>query len=349
MQIQGAFARRWRERARGAASIIGRLVRDLGEGAILWAAFGTALAATLALLGCFSRTFDAFSHFAPIWLAIAMMSAAAALVVRPHTRRQVLVLATIGVVGFTALMAPELVSALIAPHSAPGREVIKIIQFNAWGGENRDPAGSARWILAQNPDFILMEESDNLTPALTAVLQAQYPYKITCATPSRCPNMILSRRPLLEGEGYWRPGNPLPFAWGRYPGVAGPIDIVVAHTIWPLPADDQAAHFAGLVQVTRPLPHGSLIVGGDFNSTPWSFALRRLDRALGLVRRTRALPSWPAGRFSRLGIVAPFPVLPIDQIYAGPDWRTVHVERGPVLGSDHYPIMVVLSRNAKTQ
>jgi endonuclease/exonuclease/phosphatase (EEP) superfamily protein YafD len=345
MKTRDAIAMRWCERARRAAGVIGRLARDLGEGAVLWAAFGVALAATLALLGCFSRTLDALSHFAPMWLAIGLTTAAAAFVVRRHIRRQVLVLATIGVAGFAVLMAPELVSALIAPHTASGQEIIKIIQFNAWGGENRDPEGSARWILAQNADFVLMEESDDLTPALTAALQARYPYKITCATPSPCPNMILSRRPLLQGEGYWRPVNPLPFAWGRYPGLLGPIDIVVAHTIWPLPAADQAAHFAGLLAITRTLSHGSLIVGGDFNSTPWSFALRRLDRSLGLLRRTRALPSWPAGRFTRLGTAAPFPVLPIDQIYAGPDWRTVRVERGPVLGSDHYPIVVVLARN----
>ena len=41
-------------------------------------------------------------------------------------------------------------------------------------------------------------------------------------------------------------------------------------------------------------PTDDVIVAGDFNSTPWSFSLRRQDRWFGLERRTRALPSWPA-------------------------------------------------------
>jgi endonuclease/exonuclease/phosphatase (EEP) superfamily protein YafD len=45
--------------------------------------------------------------------------------------------------------------------------------------------------------------------------------------------------------------------------------------------------------------------------------------------------SWPATR-------SPIPILPIDHLYAGPAWRTVNVERGPHLGSDHYPLVATL-------
>ena len=39
----------------------------------------------------------------------------------------------------------------------------------------------------------------------------------------------------------------------------------------------------------------------------------------------------------------PFALLPIDHVYAGPGWRTVRAERGPRLGSDHYPVIVTLA------
>ena len=68
------------------------------------------------------------------------------------------------------------------------------------------------------------------------------------------------------------------------------------------------------------------------------------DGLFGLERRTRALFTWPAGRFSRLRFAAPFPILAIDQVYAGSDWKTVAVRRGPELGSDHYPVVVELAR-----
>lgn len=86
-----------------------------------------------------------------------------------------------------------------------------------------------------------------------------------------------------------------------------------------------------------------MIIAGDFNSTPWSFARRRDDRDFGLIRRTRALFTWPAEKISHNRLPAPFPYLPIDHVYAGPGWATVSVERGPRLGSDHYPVVVTLA------
>ena len=88
----------------------------------------------------------------------------------------------------------------------------------------------------------------------------------------------------------------------------------------------------------------SLIVAGDFNSTPWSFSLRRQDAQFGLERRTRALFTFPVQTYSRYRAHAPFPLFPIDQIYAGSDWKTVSVTRGPRLGSDHLPTIAVLTR-----
>jgi len=41
---------------------------------------------------------------------------------------------------------------------------------------------------------------------------------------------------------------------------------------------------------------------------------------------------------------SPAPLLPIDQIYAGADWRTLGVRRLPRLGSDHYGVRIVLDR-----
>ena len=80
---------------------------------------------------------------------------------------------------------------------------------------------------------------------------------------------------------------------------------------------------------------------GDFNLTPWSFAMRGLDFGLKpMTRRTRGVLSYPA----RLGRLTPLSFLAIDQVFAGPDWRTARVERLARGGSDHYPVMVTLRR-----
>ena len=132
-------------------------------------------------------------------------------------------------------------------------------------------------------------------------------------------------------------------AWATWSSPQGPFTVVGVHYTWPFPAGPQQQMTLRLADVLEDFPKDRLIVSGDFNSTPWSFSLRRQDRLFGLERRTRALASWPAGRFSRLRISMPFPVLPIDHVYAGDGWRTVSVKRGPKLGSDHYPVVVTLA------
>ena len=88
---------------------------------------------------------------------------------------------------------------------------------------------------------------------------------------------------------------------------------------------------------------GKKIVAGDFNMTPWSFGLRRFDERIGLERRDLALFSWP-GKLTLGGKALPvLPILPIDHVYAGADWRTVSVKRGPALGSDHFPVVATLA------
>jgi endonuclease/exonuclease/phosphatase (EEP) superfamily protein YafD len=47
-----------------------------------------------------------------------------------------------------------------------------------------------------------------------------------------------------------------------------------------------------------------------------------------------------SGRVSWLGLV---PFLAIDHVYAGRDWATVKVERGPRVGSDHFPVVLTLA------
>jgi endonuclease/exonuclease/phosphatase (EEP) superfamily protein YafD len=123
----------------------------------------------------------------------------------------------------------------------------------------------------------------------------------------------------------------------------GEFTIFGVHRHWPIRFAKYEAQQQALGKVLASDPSSRSILAGDFNSTPWSFSRRREDRSIGLIRRTRALFSWPAARSSHNPFPAPFPYLPIDHVYAGKGWATVKVERGPRLGSDHYPIVVTLA------
>jgi endonuclease/exonuclease/phosphatase (EEP) superfamily protein YafD len=177
-------------------------------------------------------------------------------------------------------------------------------------------------------------------------LAKRYPNRTTCAEPQLCSTMILAKqKPVAEG-GFDPHVSPtrLSAAWARFGPARTGFTVVGVHYRWPIPAGRQQVQSERLAKAIDGFNNKSLIIAGDFNSTPWSCSLRRQDARFGLIRRTHALFSWPAAPFSHRRINSPLPFLPIDHVYAGADWRTVEVRRGPKLGSDHYPVVVTLTR-----
>jgi endonuclease/exonuclease/phosphatase (EEP) superfamily protein YafD len=77
------------------------------------------------------------------------------------------------------------------------------------------------------------------------------------------------------------------------------------------------------------------VLAGDLNATPWSSAFSGLA-AKWLRRATGIVPTWPAAG-------AWLPGIPIDHVLVSRHWAVVSQERGPDLGSDHYPVLVRLA------
>lgn len=308
----------------------------LGFACLAWPlALGGLAAAALAQGGRWSARLDVLTHFAPIYLAAGLLALGLAFLVPRAGRPALAAVSLLAVVGAALLVAPEVLSRggdPRAPANASGR--IKLIQFNSWG-QNAGTDAAAAWILAQEPDIVVLEEPGRLKAKLIAS-----GYLAQCD----CGAVILSRQPALRRYAQPRSGDRPGFiAWATFAHPAGEFAVVAAHRYWPVRFARERAQTARLEGVIGALPRERMIVAGDFNSTPWSFARRREDRSWGLIRRTRALFTWPAARRSHNRLPAPFPWLPIDHVYAGPGWATVAVARGPELGSDHYPVVVTLA------
>ncbi|WP_269716465.1 endonuclease/exonuclease/phosphatase family protein [Caulobacter sp. NIBR2454] len=313
-------------------------------------ALGCALFAIAAQGGRFSATLDVASHFSPIWLVGGLLAAAlGALVSRGEERIATVIVATVAVALSVLQIAPEAFAyATQRKDSSQAGQTLKIVQFNAWG-RNEDPEESARWLLAQDADILVLEEAYGAAGRFHKKIRAAYPYRTGCPKARPCQNLILSRlKPTVQGDFAERTirRDGKPFLSVLYAGFGRGDDaftVMGAHYAWPWPAGYQQRQSAALAKKLGAFDRETMILTGDFNSTPWSFAMRRQDKAFGMERRTRALATWPA-RFDRAGFHPLFPILPIDHVYAGKAWRTVKVERGPRLGSDHRPVVVTLAR-----
>ncbi|KQZ34064.1 endonuclease/exonuclease/phosphatase family protein [Caulobacter sp. Root1472] len=303
-----------------------------------------AVAGVACLGGAFSDWLDVLTHAAPLWMVCSVLGLIlAVLASRDDERRALVAVAALGIAALVVLMGPELLSTL-RPAEAPakGAATLKLVQFNLWA-ENDAPPETAAWILKQNADVVITEESGGNAWRVLRALKKAYPYSTTCHAKYGCDTRIHSRWPIVDEHDFYGDDESLVATQAtlRHPG--GDVTVVGTHFVWPVPAGRWQAQSRLLAKKVAPFAKDSLIVTGDFNATPWSWSLRRQDKALGLERRTRALASWPTGQFIRIA-KAPFPVLPIDQVYAGKAWKTVKVERGPSLGSDHRPVVATLAR-----
>lgn len=314
-----------------------RLALDL----LLWPAVAltaalSAAAAILAQWGRVSLKWDLLAQFAPFWLLACACTLVACAIYHGWRRWAVAAVSVAGLAAAVSLIAPEYLRSAgpRAPANAPDQ--IKIVQFNVWH-ENPDPQPILAWLDAERPDLVVIEENST---RFSRALAAHGGWSVACP---HCEVVILSHTPALSVDNTHRrrKAPPTPLTCAVFRDARGVFEVVGVHDAWPTDPD-QPYQERRLAEVIAAAPKERLIVTGDFNSTPWSFARRRWDAAFGIPRRERAVPSWPAQSYKRLKWLG-LPFLPIDHVYAGAGWATVSVERGPRLTSDHYPVVVTLA------
>lgn len=283
---------------------------------------------------------DLPSHFAPVWLAGSLVATAMGFAFGGRRGRWPLVAVGLAGAGAAlALIGPELTRPIRPPVAADSPRRLRIVQLNAWE-ENRDPQRAVVWLDASGADVVALEEA--ALPFRSALMARGFACKSGSDDTAVCSRGLRSAPTFPIPAPAW-PTFPV-FARQTFvmPGARGTFTVVATHMTWPNLRKfwPQRGAFVGLM---RAQSSRRLIVAGDFNLTPWSRPLREVDRGMGLERRDRAIPTWPARRRLRGHLIALLPVLPIDHLYAGAGWRTVRIYRGPDVGSDHYPVVADLA------
>ncbi|HEX3886107.1 MAG TPA: endonuclease/exonuclease/phosphatase family protein [Phenylobacterium sp.] len=302
-------------------------------------ALGCAAAAVAAHGGRFSVKLDVLTHFTPIYLLGGLLAVAVGLFLGRPGLTWVVAPGAVAVLASVALMAPEFLASA-GPKATGDGPRLTIVQFNAWGGNPKADQALA-WILDQHPDIVVLEEGSRIGGRL----MTEGGYHASCRG---CLAVIYSKLPLVADNTVRHGQKVKPkVSWATYTDLDGRFTVFGVHRPWPTKFARDREETDALNAMVAARPRDRSIVVGDFNSTPWSFARRREDKALGLIRRTRGLFSWPAEQVSHNHLPAMFPVLPIDHVYAGAGWRTVAVKRGPKLGSDHYPVLVILESDVR--
>lgn len=311
-----------------------------------------AAAAVGGQLGRWSERFDLLNHAAPFWLAGGLVVILLSFVATGWARALPMMLGAVAVLAAGLQVVPVLMrqnAQVTAAREVPAdASRVRIIQINVYR-DNPHPDRVVDWLLAQQADVVVVEEGEGLDAASRARLLAAYPHRNDNG------DMIISRWPMSDQGRFERPPRPTSmFFMGGYSVIDGPgglFTVVGIHYTWPWPVRFQARQRREFARYIDTLPQDATIVAGDFNSTPWSFALLELERRMGLNRLTHGLMTFPARQYEGEGFMdraeqVPgwFAFAPIDHVFAGSAWQAITVTRGPKLGSDHYPVVVELAR-----
>lgn len=281
---------------------------------------------------------DSMAHFR-FHLLLALAVAVIALLILRAPVRAMLVMAMIlpGIGG----LAPALPAATGDHEAKAGEADFTLVQLNVFF-RNRSVPDVLRMIRESDADVVTLQEVSSFVWARLSPLHREYPYSVVCQYARVGAVAVFSRLPFASELGPSKGcvvGDGL--GWVRIKVGDQAVTVASIHLHWPFPFG-QPAQVDRLESHIQALPR-PVVVGGDFNAAPWSHSVTRIGEAAGAsvldgLRLTLYAPQlrWAPG----LG-------LPIDHVLAAPEIFAESVRRGPVVGSDHLPVIARLGFRSK--
>ncbi|NNH37632.1 endonuclease/exonuclease/phosphatase family protein [Acinetobacter terrae] len=197
-------------------------------------------------------------------------------------------------------------------------------------------------IQKHQPDLILTLESDQTWQNALAVIEKDYPYRVPVPLDNLYGMHLYSRLELKDTEVKFILSDEIPSIHTTVILRSGqPVQLYCLHPKPPSPteAKDSTLRDAELLIVGDQIKDldESCIVMGDLNDVAWSRTTRLFQRISGLLDPR-------VGRHYINTFHADYPLLrwSLDHIFHSTDFALVHMKRLPHIGSDHFPVYVVL-------
>ena len=197
-------------------------------------------------------------------------------------------------------------------------------------------------IRQHQPDLILTLESDAHWEQALSVLEDDYPYRVAVPLDNLYGMHLYSRLALEDIEVKFILSDEIPSIHATVILRSGqPVQLYCLHPKPPSPteAKDSTLRDAELLIVGDQIKDldESCIVMGDLNDVAWSRTTRLFQRISGLLDPR-------VGRHFVNTFHADYPLLrwSLDHVFHSPDFALVQMQRLAHIGSDHFPVYVVL-------
>ncbi|MCU4630262.1 endonuclease/exonuclease/phosphatase family protein [Acinetobacter variabilis] len=197
-------------------------------------------------------------------------------------------------------------------------------------------------IQIHQPDLVLTLETDQNWQNALSVIEADYPYRVPVPLDNLYGMHLYSKLELSETEVKFILSDEIPSIHTTVILHSGqPVQLYCLHPKPPSPteAKDSTLRDAELLIVGDQIKDldESCIVMGDLNDVAWSRTTRLFQRISGLLDPR-------VGRHYVNTFHADYPLLrwSLDHVFHSTDFALVHMERLPHVGSDHFPVFLVL-------
>ena len=329
---------------------------------------GVSTPAVLALFGFAVPFLDILNHLQLLLFFGTLGALIVSLMLAMRRRWQVLAL--VGFLASSWTFVPEWLSSLAPRQAVSDTTTLKVMTHNIFG-LNYDMNRVDAVIREEDPDIVALQEFFPEQQGLGDLLEARYPYFVQCRGGKRANLGLYSKFPFektMAPEAC--PANAMgeqrtAHISARFTLSTGTtFSLMTTHIDWPYPVERQRDQLAAAAEAANAID-GPLLVVGDFNSTPWSYALKGFEAATGLKRETRNLITYPElftvpdgiarrmpwlplepkmceGDDCRAQLVRLEPFLPLDQVFQR-GMIVSELHRGAQTGSDHRPVVFAFS------
>lgn len=207
---------------------------------------------------------------------------------------------------------------------------LKLMQLNL-SFANRTLQQVMQLVEIEQPDVITLQEVNGRTKQVMHNLKNEYPYRKWCSFASVGGVAVLSRIP-IENVNSWGCKERLGLVWIKLRKQNKIFSLVSIHLYWPFPYRQhwQIDQLETQLQ-TIPRP---IILAGDFNAAPWSYAVHRIAQATN----TQVVGGRRASFDLSFHPYLPSVGLPIDHVLLPPGAQVQKIYLGPKVGSDHHSV-----------
>lgn len=192
------------------------------------------------------------------------------------------------------------------------------------------------------PDLVLTLESDQAWQNALAVIEKDYPYRVAVPLDNLYGMHLYSRLELKNTEVKFILSDEIPSIHSTVILPSGqPVQLYCLHPKPPSPteAKDSTLRDAELLMVGDQIKDldQSCIVMGDLNDVAWSRTTRLFQRISGLLD-----PRVGRKYINTFHANYKFLRWSLDHVFHSTDFALVEMKRLPYIGSDHFPVYVVL-------